>query len=123
MAPALRHAPCLILLGLVFAACQGGTGAPVFGHPEQAPTRTIAGERVELERYGGTWVAVAEVPAGDRPTQDLLWSALGRAGIPATSVAYGTVQQVKVPTPHADSARRLLATTAGAGERFRVVRR
>lgn len=50
MAPALHHAPCLVLLGLVFAACQGGTGAPVFGHPEQAPTRTIAGERFRVVR-------------------------------------------------------------------------
>ena len=64
--------PLILLAALpVLAACQGGKGAPVFGTPEQAPTRTIAGERVELERYGGTWVPVAEVAADDRPTQDL----------------------------------------------------
>ena len=75
------------------------------------------------ERYGGTWVPVAEVAADDRPTQDLLWSRLQGAGIPGTSSAYGRMHQLKVPSPHATQARRVLAATPGAGERFRVLTR
>ena len=119
--------PCLVLGGLLLlllaGACQGGKGAPVFGTREQAPARTIAGERVELERYGGSWLPVAEVDAADRLTQDLLWSALARAGIPATSTSYGARQQLDVPALHAPQARRVLAATPGAGRRFRVLRR
>lgn len=125
MAARPRFVSLVLLLAAlpVLAACQGGKGAPVFGTPEQAPTRTIAGERVELERYGGTWVPVAEVAADDRPTQDLLWSRLQGAGIPGTSSAYGRMHQLKVPSPHATQARRVLAATPGAGERFRVLTR
>ena len=76
-----------------------------------------------MTQTGGAWLPVAEADAQDRPTLDQLWSALQRAGIPATSVAHGNAQRLKVPGPHAATARRVLAAEPGAGSRFRVVRR
>lgn len=125
MVAARRILPSVMLavLACTLAGCQRGAAMPTFGTTERAPTRTIAGERVELERYGGSWVAIAEVPSADRPTHDLLWSRLNAAGIPGTSMATGRMQRLRVPAPHAREARRLMATTPGAGERFQVLGR
>ena len=112
----------MFLIVLAFAlgtgACAGGRGAPVFGTQDQAPTRTIAGERVELQQYGGAWVPVAEVPATDRATQDAVWSRLIGAGIPATSVSYGPMLRIKVPGPHVREARSVLRPLASSGVRI-----
>lgn len=124
----MRALPYLLLLAwlVVLPACTGGRGAPRIGQRDLPPTRTIAGERVELERYGGAWAPVAETAPGDRATMDLVWSTLEKAGIPATAVAFGSMQRVKVPGPHARQARRLLRPLQGdgpAGTRLRVVER
>ena len=123
----MRTATILLPLALLAtAACAGGRGAPRIGTGDRPPTRTIAGEPVRLERYGGAWEAVASAPAGDRATLERLWQVLHEAGIPGTAVAYGAVQELRVPGPHAREARsrlRALRGRDGGDPAFEVVGR
>ncbi len=113
---------------LVLCACAGGRGTPRFGERDLPPTRTIAGERLPMERYAGAWVDVAEAATGDQATLDGIWSQLESAGIPASAVAIGGRERVRVPGPHGRAARRLLsaaqrgADTSRPPHRYTVLR-